>query len=215
MELISREGLRKRGAPCIGYPRQSSPERGNQGRDKVRPNSQPPTTNQVDQAWRDFKAQKGRTPGQRPKRVKSDERRQPSQIRGSRKEDQADWEGEGDQAELDAINWERISGPLKRGHSSKRRMSQERAPSRPRSRSVSVSPIAKFQRLWHPKSRTNPICRDELRDLLLRMYEKYAPPPKNGLWGPVFLTTRATRSGHTSRQEAGNRTTYQSGAKER
>ena len=33
VELISREGLRKRGAPCIGYPRQSSPERGNQGRD--------------------------------------------------------------------------------------------------------------------------------------------------------------------------------------
>ena len=115
---------------------------------------------------------------QRPQRVKSDERRQLSQIRGSRMEDQADWEGEGDQAELDAINWERISGPLKRGHSSKRRMSQERAPSRPRSRSVFVSAIAKYQRLWHPKSRTNPICRNELRDLLLRMYGKVCPPPR-------------------------------------
>ena len=81
VELVSREGLRKRGAPSTGYPRQASPERGNQGREKARPISQPTTTNQIDQSWRDYKAKNLRTPCQSPHyRAKSDERRQPSQI---------------------------------------------------------------------------------------------------------------------------------------
>ena len=49
-----------------------------------------------------------------------------------------------------------------------------------------MSATAKFQNLWNFKSHTNPICRDELRDMLTRMWNEHGPAKDWTLEARIF-----------------------------
>ena len=115
--------------------------------------------------WKDFKPQNLRTPHQSPRsRAESDEAKRPP----------PNWEGEGDQAELDALARDRAKRS-RRGYSPRGRPHQERPAPRSRSRSQSQSAIAKFKHTWNPRSQNNAMHREDLSTMLHKMYQEFGP----------------------------------------
>ena len=97
--------------------------------------------------WQNFRRQDFKTPHQSPRsRAESDERRRPP----------PNWEGLGDQVELNAVELNLV-------------FYQDHSVPRSRSRSQSQSATAKYQSLWNSRSFTNAICREDLRNMLSRM----------------------------------------------
>ena len=155
--------------PSKADSRQSSTEGSTRGRPKGRPISPQPRSRVVDQAWRNYRGPDVRTPHQSPRQRAKSENGQANRARSMDSEqplghydsanasnilvfasdNPADWRtGEGDQVELENLHFENIRRQLKRELSqTKRQTNQERLPSRPRSRSVSVTTAAKYQSL--------------------------------------------------------------------